>query len=363
MVKIFNVGQGDSFLFNAGPRCHFGNEPLLIDCGRRGSNVIRHFAPSPFSLMLTHSHSDHIGGLNQTIANVASVIFIPFYLPEVLEIHKYLRRYIYTGTRGLNLMNRHYYGKLRLVGEGDMLCDHLQILNPPKRKAKFNHFRTSNYSIQRAIEVFREFNIELNLANILEYRSPEIGFLNENNELNNAYREDAQSFFRGFFISTAQILDENRQYLESDRSRGYLRNLLLSSYTLNANQASIVFKHEFGGTKYLFTGDADTNVFYRIERDGHNIQSNFLKVPHHGSRHCLDRHILGLINPDVAVVSHNNRRFGRSTDPHPHREVIDLLDNLAIETHYTNDVIKDRIVNKGCTRGIVNSHGLSFEFI
>lgn len=49
---------------------------------------------------------------------------------------------------------------------------------------------------------------------------------------------------------------------------------------------------------------------------------------------------LSAVKPEVAIVSHGNRGFGRSRDPHPHHEVIDMLDRRGVRAYYTNPVTK-----------------------
>ena len=47
------------------------------------------------------------------------------------------------------------------------------------------------------------------------------------------------------------------------------------------------------------------------------------------------------INSEVAIISHDNGRFGKAKDSHPHQEILDMLMKNNINILITNDVIKD----------------------
>ena len=66
-----------------------------------------------------------------------------------------------------------------------------------------------------------------------------------------------------------------------------------------------------------------------------------MKVPHHGSKHSLDEDIFNYINPEYAIISHGNAKFGRNKDAHPNKEVVDLLQRKKVRIFPTNDIVKD----------------------
>ena len=93
----------------------------------------------------------------------------------------------------------------------------------------------------------------------------------------------------------------------------------------------------------LLAGDASKKVFERLIREGKAISADYLKMPHHGSRHNMNRKILRQINPETVIISHDNRRFGRAKDSHPNQEVLDLLQSEHVNILITNDVVKNGI--------------------
>jgi len=72
------------------------------------------------------------------------------------------------------------------------------------------------------------------------------------------------------------------------------------------NQSSIMllFKPD-DGKKYLLMGDAGRDAFDNMQSiDKNNIENvDWLKVPHHGSKHNLDNDMINHIHPSVAFVS------------------------------------------------------------
>ena len=63
----------------------------------------------------------------------------------------------------------------------------------------------------------------------------------------------------------------------------------------------------------------------------------------------MNQKILEAIAPDTAIISHNNGHFGKARDPHPNREVLELLSRNHVKVLLTNDVIKDglTVMEKG----------------
>ena len=348
MLTVFNVGQGDAFLLQPECGCDYDepNPLLLIDTGSPSARIKRKLPAKNIIALLTHSHEDHIGGVPELITSNKLVgLFLPYYLPEITSIFRYIRDYVSTRfiqpdwSQVTPLVRR-------LLKEGDCLCGHIKILNPPMSPSiYFNSYRmpAESRSIERALAALTEMGMDLPIQEIVKYETPLHG---ENIDGFDAeYVANARNFVHQFFIT---LSDRVRH----DGSEG-LSYHVDTHLQLTANQASVVFMYSHPeNDKWLFTGDADETVFERLIGSGTDISAKYLKVPHHGSRENLSRLTLRAIAPKVAVVSHKNRRFGRSLDSHPHHEVIDMLDRQGIRTYYTNPVVKDGMTIKKMATGI-----------
>lgn len=70
-----------------------------------------------------------------------------------------------------------------------------------------------------------------------------------------------------------------------------------------ANNDSVVLRIGFGAVHFLLPGDAEREVEYALLREHEPLQSQFLKVPHHGSKTSSTEQFLKKVNPHVAVIS------------------------------------------------------------
>ena len=90
----------------------------------------------------------------------------------------------------------------------------------------------------------------------------------------------------------------------------------------NANNLSVVMRVIYGEVSFLLTGDIERDVeTFLVGVQGRGLQSDVLKVAHHGSRSSTSAEFLQAVAPESAVISagHDNR-YG-----HPHADVMTQL--------------------------------------
>ena len=95
--------------------------------------------------------------------------------------------------------------------------------------------------------------------------------------------------------------------------------LHLSDETSDLNDTSIVVRGLYGENSFLFMGDASSNVEKKILND--NIDSDVLKVGHHGSRYSSSVNFLKKVTPDYSIISVGEDNFYN----HPHSVTITKL--------------------------------------
>jgi competence protein ComEC len=123
----------------------------------------------------------------------------------------------------------------------------------------------------------------------------------------------------------------------------------------DTNMGSIVGKLTYGSSTFIFTGDTPINVEqnlvkkatqnneqsdcvlcrprYSGDPENLNLESDVLKVGHHGSKTSSSEAFLKAVNPQFAIISVGQKNmYG-----HPHKEVIDLLNKLGIKTLRTSE--------------------------
>ncbi|WP_243386258.1 DNA internalization-related competence protein ComEC/Rec2 [Bacillus kexueae] len=95
----------------------------------------------------------------------------------------------------------------------------------------------------------------------------------------------------------------------------------------SSNDNSLVLQADIGGLSWLFVGDLEQKGEEILMGKYPNLQVDVLKVGHHGSKTSTSKPFLQMINPNMAIISSGRKnRFG-----HPHKEVIDRLDNEEIQ--------------------------------
>ncbi len=90
----------------------------------------------------------------------------------------------------------------------------------------------------------------------------------------------------------------------------------------NENNLSMLLKADLNGTKVLFTGDLESKVEeYLVDKYGKKLESNILKISHHGSKTSSTEEFIKVVNPDVSIISvAENNSYG-----HPNFNVVERL--------------------------------------
>lgn len=99
------------------------------------------------------------------------------------------------------------------------------------------------------------------------------------------------------------------------------------------NDASVVARLSYGEVSFLFTGDVEEQAENELlSRDKQLLESDVLKVAHHGSSSSTSPAFLEATNPDFAVIMCGED----NTYGHPHSQVLELLRNHGVEVYRTD---------------------------
>jgi competence protein ComEC len=100
---------------------------------------------------------------------------------------------------------------------------------------------------------------------------------------------------------------------------------------LESNTSSIVARLTYGDIEFLLTGDSPSSIEEYLVARGALLQSDVLKVGHHGSRTSTSEIFVATVAPQYAVVSAGrDNRYG-----HPHPGVLEVLSAHAVEVFST----------------------------
>ncbi|PIP23647.1 MAG: MBL fold metallo-hydrolase [Candidatus Nealsonbacteria bacterium CG_4_10_14_0_2_um_filter_38_17] len=109
------------------------------------------------------------------------------------------------------------------------------------------------------------------------------------------------------------------------------------------NSSSIVARLVFKNSSFLFTGDTPKSVEKELVENKSNIDSDVLKVGHHGSKTSTSDIFLQAVTPENAVIQvGKDNRYG-----HPHQEVLDRLQNYGIKILRTDQDSDIKIISDG----------------
>jgi competence protein ComEC len=122
--------------------------------------------------------------------------------------------------------------------------------------------------------------------------------------------------------------------------------------SFESNDSSIVGKLVYGDNSFMLTGDATTyteNLIGWNESDK-TLDSDVLKLGHHGSKTSSGLSWLEKVSPEVAIISvDKNNKYG-----HPHNETLERLSSLHIP--FLTTYKKGNIIFKSDGKRLVNSN-------
>lgn len=99
------------------------------------------------------------------------------------------------------------------------------------------------------------------------------------------------------------------------------------------NNYSSVLKLTYLNTSFLFTGDAEDISEREILKNNFDIESDVIKVGHHGGRTSSTSEFLEEVSPKIAVIS-----LGKDNDyGHPHKETLERLNALNLKIFRTDE--------------------------
>jgi competence protein ComEC len=113
---------------------------------------------------------------------------------------------------------------------------------------------------------------------------------------------------------------------------------------LESNASSIVLKVTYGTSDFLLTGDAPIGVEdYLAVTYGEILDSEVLKLGHHGSKTSSSELFLQTVSPSYAIVSAGlNNSYG-----HPHKEVLERVGKLHSQIINTAEEGAIRLLSDG----------------
>ena len=100
----------------------------------------------------------------------------------------------------------------------------------------------------------------------------------------------------------------------------------------DTNNTSIVLRMKYFSNTALLTGDISSSAEKKIIGSGENVESQILKIAHHGSRSSTSNEFLKMVKPILVIIS-----VGKNNPyHHPSKEVLQRLNSFAIRVLRTD---------------------------
>lgn len=122
------------------------------------------------------------------------------------------------------------------------------------------------------------------------------------------------------------------------------------------NNNSIVLRITYDDVSFMLTGDAEKEAEEMILSHSPNLQSQILKVGHHGSNTSTSSEFLNAVKPKITIIQvGKNNTYG-----HPTEEILSRLNSLGIEI-YRNDLQGDIVVKTDGKTYSVNTQPFTYK--
>ncbi len=161
------------------------------------------------------------------------------------------------------------------------------------------------------IELFRRYDVKHILERRTGFDSPQYdawrhAVEEEGAEVTQARAGQVIAMGDGVFLSVVSPADK-----------------LLSGTRSDVDNASVVVRLVYGDVSFLLTGDVFGEGESALLDSGADIDSDVLKVRHHGSRSSSSEAFLEAVSPAIAIIS----AAGDNPLGHPHSETLEALAN------------------------------------
>jgi beta-lactamase superfamily II metal-dependent hydrolase len=313
---------------------------MLLDGGRIGDSkiVIRELdqilkvsgKKGPNLVVCTHYDSDHIGGLKAVVnhykTNIGTVfIHRTSQILDIVNLKTGKSEGIFPSENDAVLNGGYSYMDVRrdenidkvleTVLQEKELIELVDSLGIPSCEPVAGGCQVPGWEEIRIIGPTLEYYQKLFPANL-----DKLSFL----------KEEAEILAAGFDV-TATTTDPCEALDTLARSRVTPTNL-----------NSAIIKIEMQGKSFLFTGDAGISSLYNISNYETDLKDIYwLKVPHHGSRNNINRDLIELMSPRIAVVSGNRHVDGNVINCLRSKGTrVDITRDAKVHLHYEFSIQK-----------------------
>jgi competence protein ComEC len=193
------------------------------------------------------------------------------------------------------------------------------------------------------VYVFREYKVDYILANSLDSGTSEYSLLKSlvGGGGTKVVNPTTGTSMRLGLIHL-DIVWPSKDYLAKNNV-SFSSNVLDASIEKDsANEFSVVARLSLGDFDALLTGDIEQEASDAIADQNLVGEVDYIKIPHHGSKNGITQKLLEKLNPSIAVISVGKNSYG-----HPHKEILNMLDQLSIVHKRTDEMGDVELITDG----------------
>ncbi|MGG7144299.1 ComEC/Rec2 family competence protein [Clostridium nigeriense] len=130
----------------------------------------------------------------------------------------------------------------------------------------------------------------------------------------------------------ANVIKEGTSFELGEGARIDVYSPIQESYD-DLNDYSPIMKLTYGDKAFIFTGDAEKVVEEEVVKKYSNeLKADVIKFGHHGSSTSSTKEFIEAISPKYGIISCGiDNSYG-----HPHRETLQIIDDMGIEAYRTD---------------------------
>ncbi|KKP93117.1 MAG: internalization competence protein, competence protein ComEC protein [Parcubacteria group bacterium GW2011_GWC1_38_6] len=110
----------------------------------------------------------------------------------------------------------------------------------------------------------------------------------------------------------------------------------------DSNETSVVAKLNFKDHTFLFAGDIGNTTEQKLISSKIDLDSDILKVAHHGSRFSTSESFVESVTPEIAII-----QVGKNSYGHPSNDALERLKRFGIDIVRTDESGSVKIISDG----------------
>jgi competence protein ComEC len=134
-------------------------------------------------------------------------------------------------------------------------------------------------------------------------------------------------------IETLEAIRGDEVEMDEAKLKIVSPNSAVDPATGDANNKSVVARLDWGDNSFLFAGDIESPAEREILASGENVNVDFLKIAHHGSKYSSSDEFLDRASPGAAIIS----VAAKNSYGHPTEAVLNSLKSRNIEILRTDE--------------------------